>query len=158
MCPMSTLILLFSQYVSRFFPSPILNGRWILLSFIAWCSLLDDQSSLVLRSSCSGYAYVSETWPFSTECAMDLFESTNWEGCGVCMGYNRASIEVRNSPFHSAAANTVPLPFPHTYQFLCATWRPGPNRRPVCRKALTKVLSSIRSCVVKLSQSLSLLN
>jgi hypothetical protein len=39
------------------------------------------------------------TWPFSTECTMDLVESTNVnKNCKVCMGQERALVTVRHPP------------------------------------------------------------
>jgi hypothetical protein len=47
----------------------------------------------------SKYSPCCLTWPLSTECAVDLVESTYWDkGCRVCTGFNGAVVAVCHPP------------------------------------------------------------
>jgi hypothetical protein len=48
------------------------------------------QFCLYLGQIMKNYRPCYYTWSFSTQCAVDLVKSTNWDkDCGVCMGCNR---------------------------------------------------------------------
>jgi hypothetical protein len=54
------------------------------------CQTESWKMGLLYYISTVTYSPYFYSWPFATECAMDLVESTNWQGsCRTCVGYYR---------------------------------------------------------------------
>jgi hypothetical protein len=92
------------------------GGEEIFVSIGVLCSCrisvcIHNATHSLLHNKRLNYSRSFSTWPFWTECAADLIESTNWgEGYRSCVGYNKALVTVHHHPlFDNAAATTTPL-------------------------------------------------
>jgi hypothetical protein len=85
---------------------------------------------------------------FSTECVMDLVESTNWNGdCRIYVGYNRALVTVRYS-LPSLTVHPKPLPCYILSYFSLLTWKSGQvKKKHSCTHHSLVLLYS--SCIFK---------